>query len=316
MTMSVRRLLGVLLALAAPAVVIVVYALLHDRLPDPLAVHWDLHGRVDNTSGTDAFFIGTLVTAAVLALGSLAATYLAHSPIAGRMLATLLTFGAWIAAGVWTVTAAVAADAAQAAEARMPWYLVLVVIAVPMVLAALAWVLLPGTWQHPDAPAQSVTSTLRFAPGESVVWVDQAAMAWARWVAAVAALAAVVMFWILPPVTIPLAIVALALALTSELAVRIDGRGVHTLWGPFGWPRPRVPLEQITAARCEEIRPMQWGGWGYRVSPRGVAAVIRRGPGLVISRAGKPDYAVTVPHAADGANVLNALLAREHADRP
>src|SRR5690606_37397451 len=115
------------------------------------------------------------------------------------------------------------------------------------------------------------------------------------------------------PATIPLAIVSVALALISEVTVRIDARGVHTLWGPFGWPRPHIPLEQITAARAEHIRPLEWGGWGYRVSPRGIAAVIRRGPGLVISRSGRPDYAVTIPHAAVGADVLNALLTRERA---
>lgn len=315
MTTLARRILGAALALAAPALVLISYAALSARLPDPLAVHWDVHGRVDNTAGVAAFFTGTLLVAAILALAAIAATLLAHSPIAGRMLATLLTFGAWVAASVWTATAAISVGVTHAVETPMPWYLIVLVIAVPAGVGALAWVVLPGDWQHPDAPARTA-SALHFAPGESVVWVDQAAMAWARWVAAAAALAAGVMLWILPPATIPLAIVAVALALTSELAVRIDARGVHTLWGPFGWPRPCVPLEQITAARCAEIRPIQWGGWGYRVSPRGVAAVIRRGPGLVISRAGKPDYAVTVPHAADGANVLNALLARARADRP
>lgn len=315
MTTLIRRILGAVLALAAPALVLLTYAALSGRLPDRLAVHWDVHGRVNNTAGVVAFFTGTLLVAVVLALAAIAATFLAHSPVAGRMLATLLIFGAWVAAGVWTVTAGVAVGATQVAETPMPWYLVLLVIAVPMVLAALAWVLLPGAWQHPDAPVRPA-STLHFEPGESVVWVDQAAMAWAKWVAAVAAVAAVVMFWTLPPAAIPLAVIALALALTSELTVRIDARGVHTLWGPFGWPRPRVPLEQITAARCEEIRPAQWGGWGYRVSPRGVAAVIRRGPGLVVSRSGRPDYAVTIPHAVAGASVLNALLAREHANRP
>jgi hypothetical protein len=193
----------------------------------------------------------------------------------------------------------------------MPWYLVVLLIVVPIVLGALAWLVLPGTWQHPDAPTPS--STLSFAPGEAVVWVDHASMAWGRWVAAAAAAAAVVMFWIARPATVPLAIVAVALTLTSELAVRIDARGVHTLWGPFGWPRKHIALQEISGARAEQIEPLQWGGWGYRVSTRGVAAVIRRGPGLVVSRSGRPDYAVTIPHAAAGADVLNALLAREHA---
>jgi hypothetical protein len=311
MTLFLRRLIGAAVALAAPALVLITYAALRDRLPDPLAIHWDLHGRVDNTASVAGFFTGTLIAAGVLALGSLAATYLAHSPIAGRMLGSLLTFGAWIAASGWAVTAAVSTGAAHAADVDMPWYLVALLIAAPILLGIVTWLVLPGTWQHPDAPTPG--STLTFAPGEAVVWVDHASMAWGRWVAAVAAVAAVVLFWIVRPASVPLAIVAVALTLTSELAVRVDARGVHTLWGPFGWPRSHISLGQISAARAERIEPLQWGGWGYRVSTRGVAAVIRRGPGLVISRAGRPDYAVTIPHAAAGADVLNALLARESA---
>lgn len=313
MTTFPRRLLGGVLALAAPALVLITYAALRDRLPNPLPVHWGLHGEVDNTAGIGGFFAGTLVAALALALAALAATYLAHSPIAGRMLSALLTFGAWVAASTWTATVALSAGAARAADVAMPWYVVAPVIVGPVVLGLSAWAVLPGRWQHPDAPA--IEPTLSFAPGEAVVWIDHAQAIWGRWVAAAAAVLAVVTFWIVRPLSIPLAIVAVAVALTSELAVRIDARGVHTLWGPFGWPRPRIPLEQITAARAEHINPVQWGGWGYRVSPRGVAAVIRRGPGLVISRAGRPDYAVTVPHAADGAQVLTALLARERAAR-
>lgn len=318
MTTFARRLAGTALALAAPALVLITFVMLHDRLPDPLAVHWDLRGRVDNTSSVGAFFAGTLIASAALALASMAATFLAHSPIAGRMVATLMTFGAWIAAIAWTATVAVSLGAAQAVDVRMPWYLVLLVIGGPILLGIVAWLVLPGEWRHPNAPMPTGApgSGLTFAPGEAVVWIDHAYAAWGRWAAAGAGAAAVVTFWIARPVTIPLAIVAVALALTCELAVRIDAGGMHTLWGPFGWPRPRIPLEQITAVRAEQISPLQWGGWGYRVSPRGVAAVIRSGPGLVISRVGRPDYAVTIPHAADGAEVLGALLARERAGHP
>jgi hypothetical protein len=309
MTTLARRVLGAALALAAPALVLIAYAALRDRLPAPLAVHWDLHGRVDNTAGVGGFFLGTRLAAAVLALAAAAVSLGVRSPIAGRMLGALLTFGAWMAAATWTVTAAVSADVQRAADTDIRWYAVLFVVLGPILLGILAWLVLPGTWQHPDAPAP--TTALSFAPGEAVVWVDRVGTPWVRQVSAAAAVAAVVLFWVARPVMIPLAIVAVVLALASEITVRIDGHGVHTLWGPFGWPRQRIPLELVTGARVERIRPLEWGGWGYRVSPRGVAAVIRSGPGLVVSRSGRPDYAVTIPHAAAGADVLNALIARE-----
>lgn len=314
MTTVLRRLLGSALALAAPALVLITYFAVRADLPEPLPVHWGLHGEVNNTASIGGFFTTTIVIVAVLALAALAAIYLAHTPVAGRMLAAMLVFGAWIAAGTWAATVAMSAGAARAQDVSMPWYAIAPVVVVPILLGIGAWVVLPGQWQNSSVPA-ATPSDLVFAPGEVVVWIDHAHATWARWTAVVAALVAVAMWWVAPPVVIPVGVVAVALAMTSELAVRIDIRGVHTLWGPFGWPRPRIPLDVITSVRTEHINPMRWGGWGYRVSPRGVAAVIRSGPGLVVSRSGRPDYAVTIPHAAEGADVLNALLARERTAR-
>lgn len=313
MTTSLRRLCGGALALIAPLTASISYLATRDRVPDPLPVHWDLRGAVDNTAGVGGFFAVTLLVSALLALAALAAIYLARTPIAGRMLAALLAFGAWIAAGVWVTTAIASLGAAGAADVSLRWYSIALLVGVPVTAALAVWAVLPGQWRHPDAPAV-VSPGLVLAPGEVVVWIDHAHATWARWGAVGAALAAVGVFFVAPAVTIPLAVVAVAGALASEIVVRIDARGVHTLWGPFGWPRSRLALHQITAARAEQIEPLQWGGWGYRVSPRGVAIVIRRGPGIVISRSGKPDYAVTIPHAAAGAEVLNALLVRERAD--
>ena len=315
MTTFLRRLLGGAIALAAPVLVLITYLALRARLPEPLPVHWGLHGEVNNTASIGGFFTATLVISAALALAALAAIYLAHTPIAGRMLAAMLVFGTWMAAGTWVATVAVSAGAARAQDVSLPWYAIVPVVAVPILLGIGAWWILPGEWQNSGVPA-AAPSGLVFAPGEAGVWIDHAHATWARWAAVVAALVAVALWWVAPPVVIPVGVVAVALAMTSELAVRIDARGVHTLWGPFGWPRPRIPLDIITAVCTEHINPMQWGGWGYRVSPRGVAAVIRSGPGLVISRTGRPDYAVTVPHAAEGVDVLNALLTRERAARP
>lgn len=312
MTTFLRRLSGGVVALIAPALAAGSYLATRDRLPDPLPVHWNLHGEVDNTAHIGGFFAATLVLSVLLALAVFAAIYLARTPIAGRMLAALLAFGAWIAAGVWVTTAVVSAGATSAQDVALSWYMVVPLVGVPLVAGLAVWAVLPGQWQHPAAPA-APSPGLVFAPGEAVVWVDHAHVVWTRWIAILAAAGAVLAFFLAPPATVPLAVASVALALISEIVVRIDARGVHTMWGPFGWPRSRIPLGQITSAHHEDIRPLQWGGWGYRVSPRGVAAVIRRGPGLVVSRSGKPDYAVTIPHAAAGADVLGALLARERA---
>ena len=311
MTITVRRLLGTLLALLALIVVLIGYLALHAAVPDPLPTHWNINGEVNNTASVAAFFVSTLVVAAVLALGVAAAVWLTHSPMAGRMLAGLLTFGAWISAAVALATLVASHGARRAQDVAMPWYAIVGVVVVPILLAAGGWALLPGRWQPAEVVA--ATSSIRLAPGEKVVWIGHQHSTMMRIGSGVLAVVGAVLLWLQPVVSIPLFVVAVALAMTSGLAVRIDERGLHTLWGPFGWPRPRIPLADIAAARAEQIDPIAWGGWGYRVSSRGVAAVIRRGPGLVIDRTDKPAFAVTVTGADRGADVLNALLARARA---
>ncbi|MEO7126849.1 MAG: hypothetical protein ABI382_03330 [Nakamurella sp.] len=315
MTSIPRRLAASIVALVAPLLTVVAYITMHSRVPDPLPVHWNIHGAVDNTASVQGFFTATLAFAAVLAVGAAASIWLAHSPMAGRMLASMLVFGAWLASGVSAVTFVVS-DGAEAAEGvTMPWYAIVAILVVPIAIAVGVWALLPSPW--PVRPVRPTGSTLSFAPGEVVTWIGHAHSNVTRVMAAVLALAGAVALMLVPAATatsfvVPLMIAAVVMAMVSEIGVRIDVRGLHTLWGPFGWPRPRIALADIVAADAEEIRPTAWGGWGYRVSSKGVAAVVRRGPGLVIQRAGKPTYAVTVDRALEGADVLNALLNRAH----
>ena len=311
MTITIRRLAGTALAVLAPLGVVIGYLALRSGAPDPLPVHWNLHGAVDNTAGAQAFFVTTLVISAVLAAGVAAAVWLAHSPMAGRMLASLLTFGAFLPTVICLTTLIASAGAARAQDVALPWYTVLVTVLVPGLLGVAAWSLLPGRWMS-AAPAPRASS-ITLAPGEKVMWIGHQHSTVMRVLSGLLAVAGVVMLRVQTPVAIPLFVIAVAVVLTSELGVRVDQAGVHTLWGPFGWPRPRIPLADIASAHAERIEPMSWGGWGYRISSRGVAAVIRRGPGLVVERFDKPTYAVTVPDAERAADVLNALLAREHA---
>jgi hypothetical protein len=311
-----KRLVATVIALLAPLAVLVSYLALRRDVPDPLPVHWNVHGEVDNTASLGGFFVATLVISLVLALVATAALWWAHSPMAGRGLACLLTFGAWVAAATTVATFLAARGAAAAADVTMPWYVIAAIVVVPLALGAAVWGLLPAHWQHASAPPPSARTSLEFAPGEQVVWVGHAHSSIMRTASWVAAVVGVVVLFFEVSAAIPVLIIAVASGMVCELGVRIDARGVHTLWGPFGWPRPRIALADIVSAAAEQINPLQWGGWGYRISSRGVAAVIRRGPGLVIARAGKSTYAVTVDGADHGAEVLNALLARDERLQP
>lgn len=326
MTAILRTLGAAALALAAPLLVLATYVMWRDRMPEPLPVHWGFTGEVDGTAGQAGFFAVTFVLAAVLALGVIAVLLFVRPAAAGRALASIMTFAVWICGGVWLVTATLSTDAARAADVRLPWPAIVALMAVPALLAVATFALLPGRWGEIRDPGsqrrgERAASTLSFAPGEAVMWMDQAragVMTIVSGVLVAGGLAA--LLWI-PPEAAAGAVIAAVVALgtavllawMSRITVRIDEDGVHTMWGPCYWPRSVVPLDKIASVRVTDIRPMQWGGWGYRVSTRGTATVIKAGPGLVISRQGSwPDHAITLPHAAEGAEVLQALLARRH----
>jgi hypothetical protein len=108
-------------------------------------------------------------------------------------------------------------------------------------------------------------------------------------------------------------VVALAASALTEIVATVDARGLTIAFGPLGWPRQTVALEQIARAEPTTIDPLRVGGWGYRKVPRrpGVSAVVLRGgEGIRVVRADGGELLVTIPDAARGAALLEALRAR------
>jgi hypothetical protein len=98
--------------------------------------------------------------------------------------------------------------------------------------------------------------------------------------------------------------------LLSSLEVRVESERVVVAFGPFGWPRRTVALADVREVAAGQIEPMEWGGWGYRWNPsaRATAAVIRRGPGIVLGLEDGRRFAVTVEDARAGAVAVGEAL--------
>lgn len=110
--------------------------------------------------------------------------------------------------------------------------------------------------------------------------------------------------------TAVVAVVAGASALLlARVEVTVDRRGLRVVSALTRVPLMRVPLERIDTCGWEQVSPGQWGGWGYRVSGRGVAYVARSGPGLVVETTGGSARLVTVDGADRAAAALGTLLA-------
>lgn len=104
-------------------------------------------------------------------------------------------------------------------------------------------------------------------------------------------------------------IAGIAVLVLARVELTVDRRGMRLTSTWTRIPLMRVPLERIESCGWEQVTPGQWGGWGYRISGRGVAYVVRSGPGLVARLRGGQARMVTVPDAAGGAAALGALLA-------
>ena len=98
--------------------------------------------------------------------------------------------------------------------------------------------------------------------------------------------------------------------------VRIDRRGllVRSL---IGWPRTRIPLDDIDDVATATIDPLrEFGGWGWRIAVDGRRGVVlRAGEALQVTRAKGRVFVVTVDGAAEAAAVLQTLRLGSKDDR-
>jgi hypothetical protein len=67
-------------------------------------------------------------------------------------------------------------------------------------------------------------------------------------------------------------------------------------FGPWGWPTKRIDWQDVVKVESLTVRPTQWGGWGYRWIPftKGIAVVLRKGPGLKFELTHNRVFVVTV----------------------
>lgn len=109
--------------------------------------------------------------------------------------------------------------------------------------------------------------------------------------------------WI--PVIFLMAILPIVGVVFSKLHVIVKSNGVIVGFGPAAWPKLTIKWENVVSVEVIDVRPTEWGGWGYRWVPwkKATAAVMRSGEGLHFKFANGKQFVVTV----DGAE--NALAA-------
>jgi len=291
--------------------------LLIGDLPDRFASHFDGSGRPDGSMSLTQLAITTgvmMLTGLILCIG----VALWPKPLPALVAPMLAGTGAFIAA----MAAAIAAttvigqrNLTDFNDAELAALTLLIVIG-SAVFAGIA-----AGWMAKALPVVSDTvetlnqPTMELGSGERAVWIGgQSSPLWfgfsALTLAVLISVAVVGAPWF--------AVAALALSTVATLAfasirVRADQKGLHVSYGRLPWPRTQLAIEEIATASVIDVRPMEWGGWGYRGSLKlldKAAVVHRAGPGLRVDLHNGKTFAVTLDNPEPAAAVLNAEVAR------
>lgn len=283
-----------------------------ERLPDPVASHWGVDGRPD---GSLPVLVDAILPAVLLAV-MVAIPWRAVSTAdrrTGRWLLAVATSVVALLAALRVVTLAANLDAPDwSAAGRLTPSVLLAMLAVAGVGAALG--------RRVGATLPERTSRRRPAPAtqrlddELLVWHGRAsappALLAVPLVALVAAIAAVLAPAAARGPLVGLAVLVGALAAVfGSVRATVGPIGLVVRLGVFGWPRVTVPLADVEAVEVEDVEPLHYGGWGWRVVPGVRALVLRRGEAIRVHRRSAPTLVVTVDDADGAAGVLAALTA-------
>ncbi|MEU7784107.1 hypothetical protein [Amycolatopsis sp. NPDC049159] len=310
------KLIRVLLATAVlPGAALAVTGVLADawadRLPDPLATHWN-----SGPNGSTPF---SVFVTACLALGAVAVVLLATSGVTalrrGRPLPRLTVgVGAAFAALPSAVLLSVLVPNLDAPDWHAAGTGVTVVFFMlgAAVLGAVAAVVggLPSPVREESAHRPSVG----LEPGQRAFWSGRAAnpaMLWALLLVPVAiGLLPAGLPW---PTAAWIAFVGAAVtALTYRLKATVDAKGVTIRFGFLGFPWRHLKLASIREATARDLATFGDGGLGLRFNPvTGTTAYkVRGGPALALSLENGRSVLVSVDDPETGAGLVNDLIAR------
>lgn len=269
------------------------------RYPDPIAVHWSFSGP-PNGAMSFSLYVALLAVGMLLAWSALAAGSRTAMPSAPLAAVIYFILGLVAAVNAQVVIANLDAVGWEAAE-RMSMAWVVGVVIAGLLAGLVGWLSAGGSEGVPvDVP-------MPFAATPLESWSGSASNGWFAAIGVGPVVVAVVFEprWVVLMIAISVVVVAF-----SSVRVVADAGGVAVEIGPFGWPRQYLPIEEIKGAEAVEVKPMAYGGWGYRVRSGVRAFIIRSGPAIRIDREAGPDMLVTVDDAPIGAVSIEALVRR------
>ena len=262
------------------AVALVPWVALWSSLPDPVASHFDLHGRADGHLSPLFLMIALGGVATVLAVSAvLSARDVAvlPRPVSGG---PVLAFVAGLLAVVSLGSVLANRDAASWESARLSLVWIVVAVAFGAVTGAAIAVAQPAGLAGHRAPSDD-RPAVQVGPTERLAWVGRSSARFIVVLAAALALGGLIqVFTVSPPIGEIVLLSAAAVGVFSSLQVVVSGRGVRVS-GPFGWPRdaPARP-HRVGRRHRRQSTAMGWLGLPRLApadAPRRVGAAPRSG---------------------------------------
>lgn len=306
-TSKVRLWTAASLTFIPTAALIVARLLWGDQLPHTVASHWS-GSTPDGFATTTTFFAITLAVSLIASVVA-AVTAIRASDSAPLLLSVTATAAA-TSATIWILSVALTLDAGTPENARIGWWIALPIAAAMTGIGAWALTSTGGVDSEPPLPTPTLDTPLTAT--ERAAWIGRAHSVW-PWIlsAGLTALtvgtAAYSDWWVA-------AILLTATVMTAAFAsvtVRVDNFGLSiSSWG-VRWKK--IAITRVKSASVDAIRPLEWGGYGYRITPRGTAVTLRSGEALVLTLDTGRVFAVTVDHPEDGVRLLNSLVQQSKA---
>jgi len=328
------RLSLAIVALILPLLVVLIsWALWRQELPPEVASHWSGTGVADDTLPTMGVLTGVLITTGVAAVGGiLFCVFGTLSARQRRNIVFMFGFLGGISTAVWLIPAHLTIQAGSAAEAVLGWWIVVLMLLplyglIPAALLPRPLAERPATLEQ---RADSERSSLEIKAGENDTYTAGSL----GWIFVWCTVGLVILGGFLYGTIIvgssfadnAVGILVLGFAILicvafSYIRVSVDHRGLRVTSGIFGIPLKRIHLHQIDFAEGADLRAMEWGGWGYRITAGRSAIILRSGPGLIVGTVNGKEFGLTLAKPEEPAYLLNALrdnlpASRDQTDNP
>lgn len=298
------------------------------QLPEELATHWNGKNEVDGWSSLWGFAITSALTTAGCGglIAVLAVLMRGQNSLLARVGAGLgVGFGVGMAA-LMVATVAGQIGLTDTSQATMSGPVMGAGLAVAAILGVLVmWLYRPGEMdrtQSPEVRAANEVATAensnvvaaantRAARGETLrIKVSMGAWAWLLSVG-VGGVVMLSTYFIFPFLSLLGVVVGAIIWVFCRGTVVIGPEGIKVLASDF-WKVMPLAWKEVRTASVQDIKAMDYGGWGYRMNGGAIGYIMGSGPAVVVKAGFHQEFVFSMPDADTGAEAAALMNAYAH----